>query len=104
MLVVGAVIRLVSISWFRSGAAIVAVASLYLPLQANLSYVEFARSLEERDSYIRIMSRTERCQQGIDVGHATKAYSYKYLNSREAWFVANPAYVSAYYGCKVLPQ
>ncbi|WP_313203965.1 DUF6056 family protein [Stenotrophomonas sp.] len=104
MLVVAAAIRLVSISWFRSGAAIVAVASLYLPLQANLSYVEFARSLEERDSYIRVMSRTERCQQGIDVGHATKKYSYKYLNSREAWFVANPAYVSAYYGCKVLPQ
>lgn len=48
MLVVAAVIRLVSISWFRSGAAIVAVASLYLPLQANLSYVEFARSPRER--------------------------------------------------------
>lgn len=104
ILIVAATVRLVSIPRFRSGVTLVVMASLWFPLQANLVYVEFARSLQERDSYLRVMARTGRCGSGINVGHNPKRYPYKYLNSREAWVVGNPRHVSSYYGCQVLVQ
>lgn len=101
VLVIAAVVRLDMRPSIRAVFAVLSIVSLWFPFQAHLAYVDFSRSLEERDAYIRIIGRTNRCASGISVGHSIREYPYKYLNNREQWYVANPAYVSKYYGCTV---
>lgn len=101
VLVIAAVIRIDARPRARTALAVVVLSSLWFPFQAHMAYVDFARSLEERDAYIRVLGRTDRCARGIVVGHSSREYPYKYLNNREQWYVANPAYVSIYYHCNV---
>jgi len=104
MFVIAAAVRLDIRPAARTVLALLSISSLWFPFQAHMAYVDFARSLDERDAYIRIIGRTDRCNSGIVVGHTDRQYPYKYLNNREQWYVANQAYVSGYYRCKVTVQ
>lgn len=75
---------------------------LYFPLKAGALYFDFAEKVNERDFYIRRMSKTQACVDGIEVGTIREQYPYKYLNNRDEWYRANPGFISKYYQCKIV--
>ena len=81
---------------------VVAIAGVYFSLKAASYYTNFARLSNERHYYIEAQVHTPACKHGIEVTAVDDYYPYRYINNRNNWYRANPAYVSQFYGCKVI--
>lgn len=77
------------------------ISFLYL-IKTYQIYTNFANLLNNRDSFIKSKIGTSQCVSGVEVKQITTNYSYKFLNNRDEWFIANPDFVSKYYDCKIL--
>lgn len=87
---------------YHLGVAAFCAVFLYFPLKAGAIYEDFANRLNERDFYIRRMSKTQACSDGIEVGAINVAYPYKYINNRDEWYLGNPGFISMFYQCKIV--
>ena len=87
---------------YHLGVAALCAVFLYFPLKAGAMYGDLADRLNERDFYIRKMSKTRACSDGIEVDAIKVTYPYKYVNNRDEWYLGNPGFISLFYQCKII--